>query len=130
HRLEAVDVRRLIARRGGAGRGIEGKICLVGNADLGADEGAEMRLERDRRAWFLRRHGDRVDDLVLVAEGLETEELEAMRRRIFEGRGGNVLRAFEADLRRKARVARRVPIGLPTGLHRDLEARRHRGETA
>lgn len=96
-----------------AGRHIEGQGELLWNADVRACEQCHVRRKPNRRARFLQRYADRKDNLVVIAEVLDAECGEALRRRPLEIDRRNILRSRPVDLRRKANFSGRAPVGLP-----------------
>ena len=76
-------------------------------------------------ATHIRHHVEREDHLLLVAEVVEAEELEALRRRPAETDLFDVRRSGPVHPRRQADDARRAPIGLPAVHELDVESGRY-----
>ena len=110
------------ARRRRTGRQIERQRRPVGNADLAAGQVVEAQAQRQGRARLIKPRDDRQDDRAGIADRLEAEHREALRRRPFDLRRFQVARARPIEPRRIAGIAGRAPINLPMRLEAKFEA--------
>ena len=129
-RGEPVDQRRIAGGRCIALRQIERELTILRDADRLADQVADLGLERDRRAGCDRRYHHRERDFLAIAEGLQSEQLEAVRHRPRHFRLRHIGRPRYVDHERIAGIARRAPIGLPAGLQDDMQRHGNCGEIA
>ena len=119
---EAVDqegVARVPLRPAGQ---FERQAAVVGNADLPADQIAQFGAQADRRAGVPRGRLDRQHHLAAIAEGLQTEQREAVRHGPAQLGRVEVAGGAPVERRREAGIAGRAPVDLPARFELELKA--------
>ena len=103
----------------------DGKIAFAGNAFLLADEPFRLRLDfrADGRAQPLRgrRDGGEQIDVAAITVGGERAHFVELRRGPLDGAGGEAGREGPLDGGGEACVARVDPVGVPVGVHVEME---------
>ena len=117
-----VDGKRVRARFGRAGGQGEGKLHMLGNADIAAGQIVQAEACGDRLARTFGRNRQRVDHVLFVADAIDAQNLKAGRGGPGDGGRGEVVGALPFQPGRVPSLARRAPIGLPAGLKLDLQA--------
>ena len=109
-----------------AGRQVEGQVDRVGDADFAAGEEIDPRPQRQRPARRREPRRDREHHRALIAESVESEDAEALRRRPAQHRPGQIGGSGPVGPGREPGRAGRAPIDLPARLHAEFESEHDR----
>jgi hypothetical protein len=92
------------------------------HAQFLADRVIDFQAQPNRFARLLRRHNNRKNNALFVAERLAGLVGEQMRCGVKDSRRLQIFRTRKVEVRWNPRIARISPISLPAGLHLDLDA--------